>query len=398
MKKSIYLIGTLPVGLLATAAIPQNNEDEKVKVTVVSYAEGQATVLDTTFEAASGYSVEQFLLDNDLDPTQTEIIDTDAFDGKYTVKGDNSFLFMRKAGDGFSHTVEIDIDEEVMNKEVVKEIEVEIEAVLSELSEKEMEHIIMHEVKGPETDGFIKEIIVTNAEDENGKTVIRQSINDNGEEEEMVIEESADGEFIIKKGGEIQSIHVEELKGEIEKVLITEGIEMDFKEPRETSYEEPREFKVIRINKEVTSNEPEEGSEAERKMIIYDNIWLGDKDFDQHFTMPEYTIAVVSRTKGENESDPSSFTGDETELPIEGPTYFPNPNEGKFRLEFFLPERGQTQIQIFDMQGREVYSENLGSFQGAYKNDIDISNLGRGTYLLNINQNNLRLAEKIIVN
>jgi len=398
MKKSIYLIGTLLVGLLATAAIPQNNEDEKVKVTVVRYSEGQATVLDTTFEAASGYTVEQFLLDNDLNPAQTEIIDTDAFDGKYTVTGDNSFLFMRKAGEGFSHTVEIDIDEEVMNEDVMKEIEVEIEAVMSELSEKEMQRIITHEVKGPEKDGFVKEIVVIKSEDENGKTVIRKKVNTNGEEEEVVIEEIADGEFVIAQGENVQRIDVEQIKGEVEEILLKEGIEIEISEPAEINDEEPEEIKVVRIKTEGEKTESGEDKEVQRQVVIYDNAWIDENGFKEEIHFPEYTIAVVTRTSGDVEKEESTFTPDDVELPIEGPTYFPNPNEGKFRLEFFLPERGQTQIQIFDMQGREVFSENLGSFQGAYKNDIDISNLGRGTYILNINQNNLRLAEKIIVN
>jgi hypothetical protein len=398
MKKSIYFIGTLMAGLLATAAIPQNNEDEKVKVTVVRYSAGQATVLDTTFEAASGYSVEQFLLDNDLDPSQTEIIDTDAFDGKYTVTGDNSFLFMRKAGEGFSHSVEIDIDEQVPNEEAMTEIEVEMEAVLSELTEDEMKKVITHEVKGPDNQRFVKEIVVIKSKDGNGKTVIKKRTNDNGEEDEIVIEEIEEGQFVIAQGENVQTIDVEQIQGEIEEVLLKEGIEIEISESAEINNEEPEEIKVVRIKTERGEAKEGEEKQIQRQVVIYDNAWLDENGFEEEIHFPEYTIAVVTRAGGDESEETSSFTPDEIDLPIEGPTYFPNPTEGKFRLEFFLPERGQTQIQIFDMQGREVFSDNLGNFQGAYNNDIDISKLGRGTYILNINQNNLRLAEKIIVN
>lgn len=380
MKRSIYLIGTLLAAALTIAATPEK-DNEKVKVTVVHYADGLATVMDTTFDASSGYTVEQFLINNKLDPTETAIIDTEAFDGKYTLDDDNSILFMR--GDEGNRKMEVrvrELDESEMS-------EIEIEEIISGALE-DLDNVISDEIR-QRKDGLNQEVIVIRADEDGGRRVITKSITRNGEQEEVKIEEVADGEVVFIEGDEVD---VKEIRRKTEEILKAEGIHLE-----ELMKEAGQENVVIKIKK----NSEAEGDEEteQKKVIIYENEWFDENGIAEEVLETEYTIAVVTRTEGDGEeANPSEFTADQAQLPIEGPSFYPNPSKGMFRLEFFLPERGQTQIEIFDLQGRQVYSENLGNYQGAYKNDIDVSSLGRGTYLLNITQNNLRLAEKIIVN
>lgn len=395
MKRSIYLLGTLLTAAITIAAVPKiENDPEKIKVTVVHYADGHATVMDTSFEANSDYSVEQFLLDQNLDPEKTEIIDTDAFDGKYTIDhGENSFLFMRESD---FEKVQIDVsgmDEMWLSDDMDEDIRIEVEQMIADEMEA-VEEIVIEKLENEEIvkDGFVKEVVIIRQDGDEKKTVIRRQTPDDEEVvEEVIIEEP--GKVIVIEGGEEREIDINQLRKEVEEQLMQEGI--NFETLKEMEWEEKVRLKEIEeIEREAAMNE--EAEHGKRRVIVHSVVRSHDLGDSETFERPEYTVAMVSRIGGE--SDASSFIADPAELPIEGPSFFPNPTEGKFRLEFFLPEHGQTQIQVFDMQGREVFTENLGNFQGAYKNDIDISDLNQGAYILNITQNNLRLAEKIIVN
>ncbi|MBL0139699.1 MAG: T9SS type A sorting domain-containing protein [Bacteroidetes bacterium] len=77
--------------------------------------------------------------------------------------------------------------------------------------------------------------------------------------------------------------------------------------------------------------------------------------------------------------------------------YYPNPNHGKFDLDFYLNTEGDTDVSIFDPNGKEVFHETLKKFSGEYSNQIDISDKGKGNYLLKIAQGNKSISKKIIV-
>lgn len=78
--------------------------------------------------------------------------------------------------------------------------------------------------------------------------------------------------------------------------------------------------------------------------------------------------------------------------------YYPNPNNGRFRLVFELPSRDQVKIRIYDRQEREIYRERITGFDGVYDETIDISrDLDPGTYTLEVSQGGRRLVKQIIV-
>jgi hypothetical protein len=51
---------------------------------------------------------------------------------------------------------------------------------------------------------------------------------------------------------------------------------------------------------------------------------------------------------------------------------------------------------LFDAQGRKVYYEMLGDFEGVYQNEIDISERPSGSYFLQIMQGGRTYSRKII--
>ena len=74
---------------------------------------------------------------------------------------------------------------------------------------------------------------------------------------------------------------------------------------------------------------------------------------------------------------------------------YPNPNDGKFNLNFSLKNKGDAEITVYDMQGKQVYNENLPNFSGEYKKPIDISSNAKGIYFVKIQQGKHTQVKKI---
>ena len=394
MKTTFYIITVGLIGLITIAAIPK--EDETVKVTVVKHSGNETTVYDTSFSSNSGYTVEQYLVDNGLDVEKTEIIDTDAFDGKYSWKRDDSFLFLNGEENSQNSST---AEEEIIIEEIVEEITDEFsgeshkEIIVIKKEGKDGESVVTKTVihNGEETvteevigeDGFVF-VLPEDEEIENMETIfeemdidvegLEKNLEGLGEDFEGLEEELKD---LMKRLKIEQVIGVDGAQKEL-KVLIETMDDIDSDVLIDTAFASPRKVRVI---SNFTSHENHDNPNV----------------FFREMTGKDYAVAIVTRS-GKVENETQGFISDEVKLPIEGPFYYPNPTAGQFRLEFFLPERGQTQIQVFDMQGKMVYQDDLGDFQGAYKNEVDLNNLEPGTYVLNITQNSLRLAEKIIVN
>ena len=84
-------------------------------------------------------------------------------------------------------------------------------------------------------------------------------------------------------------------------------------------------------------------------------------------------------------------------LRIEGLNLAPNPSTGMFNLQFNLPNRGETSLQIFNAAGRLIYNYELGTFAGEFNDEVDISQNGTGSYFLLIRQDGRSVSKKIII-
>ncbi len=89
----------------------------------------------------------------------------------------------------------------------------------------------------------------------------------------------------------------------------------------------------------------------------------------------------------------------ETELgdQLKDLNYYPNPSEGRFTLSFQLKKKADTNVAIYDLQGRKVYEEKLADFSGTYKNEIDLSQRDKGMYILKVTQGKKALVKKLVV-
>ena len=73
----------------------------------------------------------------------------------------------------------------------------------------------------------------------------------------------------------------------------------------------------------------------------------------------------------------------------------PNPNNGNFRIMYLLPQNKNGTLQIFDITGKEVYSQNLPPWSTLQF--ISVPKLSDGVYQCTITSNNQRVNKKLVV-
>jgi hypothetical protein len=141
-----------------------------------------------------------------------------------------------------------------------------------------------------------------------------------------------------------------------------------------------------------TDDDPESG---EHKMIM---IHSADGEDSKHASINiEVVEHIQIHLKEVEENEFTSIDGiDAKSLKMDELNYYPNPNEGKFTLQFKADKR-PTEIKITSLEGKEIYAETLNNFEGAYQNEIDLSSAKRGIYLLQIIQGNKATNKKIVI-
>lgn len=77
---------------------------------------------------------------------------------------------------------------------------------------------------------------------------------------------------------------------------------------------------------------------------------------------------------------------------------YPNPTDRLINLEFEVVREGQFSFHLFDLLGRELYSENSNYKRGSYKKIIDISEFTNGTYSIMIVTPENLYFKKFIIN
>ncbi|MCB9231752.1 MAG: PDZ domain-containing protein [Bacteroidia bacterium] len=126
--------------------------------------------------------------------------------------------------------------------------------------------------------------------------------------------------------------------------------------------------------------------------------------FVEAILYPEMEIHVVIRMENVspeevaelNKGQEGGGISAENNLQVADLKFYPNPNDGRFSLEFNLPEKGTTQIRIFDMSGVTIYQAELSEFSGRHQSNIDISSFSKGIYFLQIEQNGRSINKKVV--
>lgn len=147
-----------------------------------------------------------------------------------------------------------------------------------------------------------------------------------------------------------------------------------------------------------------DGAKKERKMIIItDEEGIPDndnkkKDHKMEFKIVIKTCNIVELNKADKKVLKSEGrTSFNENLKIDKVYFYPNPNNGRFNLSFNLSNNGDTEISIFNIEGKRVYNEILEDFTGDYKNEIDISKNANGIYYIRVTQGKDSWFKKMIM-
>lgn len=106
----------------------------------------------------------------------------------------------------------------------------------------------------------------------------------------------------------------------------------------------------------------------------------------------------ISEPSAEDSKMLNKQTGiSDEKLQVENMKFFPNPNDGKFNLEFQVTSKGDTELNILNMEGKSIYNENLKNFSGQYSNAINISDQPKGVYFVKIKQGKHAQVKKIVL-
>jgi len=77
---------------------------------------------------------------------------------------------------------------------------------------------------------------------------------------------------------------------------------------------------------------------------------------------------------------------------------FPNPAQGIISLSLLTQPNMPISIQVYDINGRKIFTENTKSISKQFKENIDISTLKKGLYSLQIStQSGLKYAKKFLI-
>ncbi|MBX2928410.1 MAG: TonB family protein [Saprospiraceae bacterium] len=101
------------------------------------------------------------------------------------------------------------------------------------------------------------------------------------------------------------------------------------------------------------------------------------------------------RYKLDSGQAPAAPPADKQTLKLEDFKLFPNPTDGKFTLQFNAPAK-PTLIQVRDMQGREVFTRNLNSFSGAFREELSLGKAPKGDYVVVISQGHLVYTSNLV--
>ncbi len=362
MKKII--LAALAIALLVLngnikAQNSENAKGKKVVIKIITEENGKKTVIDTSFESTDEAAIENFMKANKIKkplpptspvppippvppvPPAPPIPPTSPYPPAAPEapiapdfgKEDFSFQF------DFDDADENSFDQQLMEiKEQIENAKKEIKISLekSKISKKEMEHL---------RDDIIKELDAiefdVTGDKKHKRVIIHKKTGDRGSENDM----------------RWNTTYSLQGNGQLVKCIVNDG--------------DKKNCRMMMITEDENS-----ASEGESKNRKEEN--------------SEVNYAESSLNSRNSNSNKNLLHADDF-------TIYPNPSSGSFELSFHLETRGKIEISVIDASGKEVYGESIIDFTGDYHKRIELPTDVKGTYLLNVKQNDSWMHKKVIV-
>lgn len=351
MKKIIIAAAAISILAFAGNTHAQNNKekkDKKVSIKIISEENGKKTVVDTTFNAKDDEAIEAFMKAHNIDKPLPPVPPTppSAPNAPKGITPPAPPTPPKADDDGYSFHFDFDDkdfgafgDDLAKEMEKVKEqIEEAKEALKQSLKEIKISKEDLKKLQDEINKELDKIDIKVDGEKNNKRVIIKRKTGDAGTEDDSNWSTNA---FVTGNG-------------KIVKCITTEGNKTNCR------------MMVITDDKEVNSDEGNTKTKKE------------DKD-------PEAPSTEKKVSSGNNQLNTDDFK------------VFPNPNDGSFDLLFHLDTHGKTTINVIDASGKEVFSESFADFTGDYKKHIELPSKEKGTYLLNVKQEDRWMHKKFVV-
>jgi hypothetical protein len=160
---------------------------------------------------------------------------------------------------------------------------------------------------------------------------------------------------------------------------------------KEVSHEgsEGDEPHVIVIEKEI--EEGEENGEP-KKIIIIKTISTSDEITEEIEEEIEFVEEEV-----EDAGNMDTSVEFERNLQLEAINLFPNPSNGWVQVKF-MADAEPTIVRFTDINGKEIYKQEMPDFDGVYEKAIDLNKAAKGTVFFTIQQGDKVYSDKIVLN
>ena len=76
---------------------------------------------------------------------------------------------------------------------------------------------------------------------------------------------------------------------------------------------------------------------------------------------------------------------------------YPNPNNGTFTVNVNILTPGNVSIKLTDMLGRNVYEKTLSNQTGEIRDNINVSDLAKNVYTLEVTTEKGRATKRVVI-
>ena len=99
-----------------------------------------------------------------------------------------------------------------------------------------------------------------------------------------------------------------------------------------------------------------------------------------------------------NSSDMKDFDFMNESKTVKALKIYPNkPFDNKLNLKFFAPEKGDINVIVTDINGKEVGSQKIKDFQGDFMGQVDLKKNVKGTIFVTVTQGEDGMAKRVVI-
>ncbi len=163
----------------------------------------------------------------------------------------------------------------------------------------------------------------------------------------------------------------------------------------------------------IEGSHSEDGGSADLKLFVprglesledldVDNLNLQTQveDLDEQTNQVQTHVYILKLRKGDVERNTTFRTeqAENQDLKLEELSLRPNPsNDGHFRLSIQGAKAAPIELRVHTADGREIYTESVKDFNGAFEKNFDLSEYGSGVYFVRVVQDSKAATLKVVI-